>query len=718
MASENLVNELFEIVQSNTKEKLSYDDFEKDLLKSINLKNDEIDRALSLMLSQAQVNPNIIGETKGGTFVISPSFSAAVISTIKYENQFIVGKSENIERNIINNNNDNILKDVLAANIIMSPELIDNMIQNYSSLSFEERDALWSNALTMDKKTLTNLRAAHNKKIMEYAEKADPSTAEKLMETVVENGDKEATADALEEGKKSAVVDIVERINNQLQNKSIDFESILMKIAATLNVSYVSGMDLNKLPLNMLKVVSKVLEIIEKRVFEHKLEGRPLDDLDISLNLDFLQNASNHGQALNQEDIERARKAQQYVNDNGFYNSSSEIERNKLQTMIGGITGGYTTLTITADQQRIVVENERKYRQTVGKKFSVEKSRARIEDFQEILNKIEGEESQKTDALQILNAILGKIDSKKISQVGFSLKDFVEREIQKLPEKEKYGSIILSFLAMQDQRYFLSMFRENPSSFRDVVLNGLVELRRSNKEPETFFTDYFKALNDIQALPIYDLVTPKKITREVEEETVGKKYVSDHEVDEYAHSHSENIEVDEEMLKKIADQTKETKRFGDVGKLQKEGKKPNDESKHQISALGNVDPTHSNDESETILELRDTYGGEFPRENPGVTFGEDGIADFGDFSSFFDSAEEKVDENPEKKDVEEPTVIDTLKDNIKKRAVFLSPKNKEQVIDSFSEVRTQQIKTEADIIIETMKDLDDIIKEAEEELGE
>ena len=36
MASENLVNNLFEIIQSNTKEKLSYGDFEKDLIKSIN----------------------------------------------------------------------------------------------------------------------------------------------------------------------------------------------------------------------------------------------------------------------------------------------------------------------------------------------------------------------------------------------------------------------------------------------------------------------------------------------------------------------------------------------------------------------------------------------------------------------------------------------------------------------------------------------------------
>lgn len=143
MASENLVNDLFEIVQSNEKEKLSYDDFEKDLLKSINLPNDEIDRALSIMLSQAQVNPNVIGESKGGTFVISPSFSASVISTIKYENQFIEGTKENELRKL--NNLGNSLSEIIG-----STYLNELMLNNFEALSIIEIEKLGKQYYLMD----------------------------------------------------------------------------------------------------------------------------------------------------------------------------------------------------------------------------------------------------------------------------------------------------------------------------------------------------------------------------------------------------------------------------------------------------------------------------------------------------------------------------------------------------------------------------------------
>ena len=143
MASENLVNDLFEIVQSNEKEKLSYDDFEKDLLKSINLPNDEIDRALSIMLSQAQVNPNVIGESKGGTFVISPSISASVISTIKYENQFIEGTKENELRKL--NNLGNSLTEIIG-----STYLNELMLNNFEALSIIEIEELGKQYYLMD----------------------------------------------------------------------------------------------------------------------------------------------------------------------------------------------------------------------------------------------------------------------------------------------------------------------------------------------------------------------------------------------------------------------------------------------------------------------------------------------------------------------------------------------------------------------------------------
>lgn len=176
MASENLVNDLFEIVQSNTKEKLSYYDFEKDLLKSINLPNDEIDRALSIMLSQAQVNPNVIGESKGGTFMVSPSFSASVISTIKYENQFIEGKVEFENRK----NQVTEIQDLTAGMIIMTDELINKMIDSYQSLSSSERDKLWCSYSQMSDEEKDALQDAHDNMLKDLYE--NPNVTPKQQE--------------------------------------------------------------------------------------------------------------------------------------------------------------------------------------------------------------------------------------------------------------------------------------------------------------------------------------------------------------------------------------------------------------------------------------------------------------------------------------------------------------------------------------------------------
>lgn len=169
MASENLVNALFEIIQTNNKEKLSYDDFEINLLKGINLPNDEIDRALSLILSQAQVNPNVVGETKGGTFIISPSFSASVISTIKYENQFIEGKQENIDRKNIQANNE-LVEIILLNGVIMTPQLVNSMIKDYEGLSANEANGLWDNYSNLSREQKDALHDAHKRKVMSLIE--------------------------------------------------------------------------------------------------------------------------------------------------------------------------------------------------------------------------------------------------------------------------------------------------------------------------------------------------------------------------------------------------------------------------------------------------------------------------------------------------------------------------------------------------------------------
>ena len=166
MASESLVNDLFEIVQANSKDALSYDDFEKDLLKSLNLPEDEIDRALAIMLSQAEINPNIIGETKGGTFIVSTSFSASVISTIKYENQFIEGKIENQNKNKL---------EIEVAGVLLTVDAVDKILNTSDQLTDKEFIDLFNNYAELSTEQQRKLDEKHLEKMKSLEEQVKDS---------------------------------------------------------------------------------------------------------------------------------------------------------------------------------------------------------------------------------------------------------------------------------------------------------------------------------------------------------------------------------------------------------------------------------------------------------------------------------------------------------------------------------------------------------------
>ena len=83
MASDAIVNELWEITNRNSDKKIEREEFEEELrasvfakLKemspdnSINNINDEYARALPVILHQAEVNPDSLGQIQGGKFTI------------------------------------------------------------------------------------------------------------------------------------------------------------------------------------------------------------------------------------------------------------------------------------------------------------------------------------------------------------------------------------------------------------------------------------------------------------------------------------------------------------------------------------------------------------------------------------------------------------------------------------------------------------------------
>lgn len=198
MASENLVKELWEIIQKENKEEISYNDFEKDLNKVLNLPKDESDRAISLMISQAEVNPNLIGEYKGGSFMISPSFAAVITSTIKYENQFIPGKEEYNNRIM----GEGIKEAVAPTAFILSPHLFDSMIENYDELSENDVEELWSNYSDLSSNDKSRLIQAHNDRLRKKLEDPNISDEEKdaVKAQIEENNKRDAMQKAAETG--------------------------------------------------------------------------------------------------------------------------------------------------------------------------------------------------------------------------------------------------------------------------------------------------------------------------------------------------------------------------------------------------------------------------------------------------------------------------------------------------------------------------------------
>ena len=183
MASENLVNNLWEIVQSNNNEEISYNDFENDLNRAIKLPRDDFDRAILLMINQAEINPNLIGEYRSGTFMISSKFVNTVENTIRYENQFIPGKEEFNQRMMINGVVQNANVDAI---ILITPDLLDKMIDNFNDLPPSDRKKVLDETAVDDYDRRRKIGKKTGERAKKLAETEKDPEAKEILEAVEE----------------------------------------------------------------------------------------------------------------------------------------------------------------------------------------------------------------------------------------------------------------------------------------------------------------------------------------------------------------------------------------------------------------------------------------------------------------------------------------------------------------------------------------------------
>lgn len=147
MASDEIINEIWEIAQENSINPIDKDEFGNDLKKAVFAElerstegvifdiNNEFARALPIILHQAKANPDLIYDNNGKGFSVASGILAKAVLTVKYENRFIPGTAEYKKE---------FPKESLPEIVIVGA-VAELMIKNYDNLSYEERKALNNN---------------------------------------------------------------------------------------------------------------------------------------------------------------------------------------------------------------------------------------------------------------------------------------------------------------------------------------------------------------------------------------------------------------------------------------------------------------------------------------------------------------------------------------------------------------------------------------------
>lgn len=221
MASDNVLNELWELVQKNSKEELDEKSFKEDFSNSVYAEvkkfskeltniNDEVDRTLLIVLKQAERNPQVLGNSKGNEFSISPAIITKAVKTVKYENRFIPGTVEYENRKELQENAKNLKE------VILTPVLINKMLKNYEDLSPDERKKIVDNFSELSYDQRSAFFKASQKLAHKFLKMGNPSKEE---QELVERMDKQEiliqqVIEILKTGDEKKIEDFLEKHPN------------------------------------------------------------------------------------------------------------------------------------------------------------------------------------------------------------------------------------------------------------------------------------------------------------------------------------------------------------------------------------------------------------------------------------------------------------------------------------------------------------------------
>lgn len=479
MASDEIINEIWEVAQENSIDSIDKSEFGKDLRKAVFAElerategvisdiNNEFARALPIILHQAKANPELIYENNGKGFSVASGIFAKAVLTVKYENRFIPGTAEYKKE---------FPKESLPEIVIVGA-VADLMIKNYDNLSYEERKALNNN--------WKNLTGEQRKDIIDKTRKQIRESKDLTEEEKTELDDVYAEVSGVEDGEsmfeKMSPEQQAEFATNFLDKMGEDDPKKLEQITK------LRGLGLSDIEIRHM-LIDNYMNMVQQAndVYLDFANGNPDMKMsmfqifrDLSDELSKIRSSSEYtfakmGLVTSKIGFHNSTKSSVIDVESKYEESFSIIEedqtRRKLDTIAEKSNGDFS-LMITSDSPEAVKKNQTDYQDKKAKIDSPEKK-----EFSEM------EESREKNALieMINNLSVDELDG----LTGYELIDVLRKKAEELGISEEDKKILEAMIASTDDESFADLFYDDRDGFIEE-LEKMSLLQYAKKQPVT-----------------------------------------------------------------------------------------------------------------------------------------------------------------------------------------------------------------------------------------
>lgn len=464
MASNELLNNLFEIAQSEVDEIIYFNDFSTELRNSFKeLTNDEYDSAL-LAINEQIKNGNKLMEFSSGKMSISTSVISKATSTVEYQRQIKEHYQSNLQENKID-----------IENVIITSEIFSLMVKNYTNLSLDEKNALWDNYSNYTREEQREL------------ENANIRTLENLRDRL-EGTDLEKTAELAAEQAKNR-----QKQTDRFINGDSDSEIYYRKLLKNNKRFLKANPDINP---DTIEITQELIESIN--IFDSKDDARFAE---------LAERRANRGELSEEENefLEQYDESKTMMNEVGIIENKKSITNKKI---INNITNGIENSPPDVQEMFEGLSEESEYKldnstSTTGSRFTVEmasnvsqgkkvETQEPIQEDRKIISeKKTSEYKSEENAQDIVEQQFSEQDiSEALSKYQEYFQDFDEEMIEAMSEctpEEIIANIKDDFDDKQNEGEITEETRRALDAMLESITNETKEILLDSQKREAFF---------------------------------------------------------------------------------------------------------------------------------------------------------------------------------------------------------------------------------------